>query len=518
MPGGRDRSRSLDQNPLASVLPLDWLFSDNEPDPPGSPKGVQQAAAASIAAASAQEASGDIDSSRASSGTDCETRNLLPSLEQKSEAVIPETEQSSGAIPKKRSLARDIHVIATTDIQDNEDSYGAGDAMTDDPGGSAKTWQRRAFRRRRTQDQMSVEGISESAGDNEEKDGEEEDHDSLSSDLRQKILDILAQDDSDQNLDKLRSELVLRKERVRRKMKQQMERHREHSDRNHTTHMGAPLTSVVVNQATSPSCVSSASNVAAAVPRRSAGEEEARREKRRLRRAARRRGVEQQQQQQQQEVIAKDGRENSRRSSSGATTYQTSVGGLAGSGGDGGVSSALATMFGQQVTGAHIAVDHADTSEGAVHCFQDELGNWHTYRFGSDSTGIATQVNTPTIPAANGNRLLSTLLQSADAPAQNSGGKVNESRCSNPVISIPNTNAHACHYFVNRSGSYSNISDSSGLTVLLDSPVLVWQPSRQGDDGDRESGGYSGSLVPTTSRPSGSGNSYLNSSESNILR
>ncbi len=28
-----------------------------------------------------------------------------------------------------------------------------------------------------------------------------------------------------------------------------------------------------------------------------------------------------------------------------------------------------------------------------------------------------------------------------------------------------------------RSGSYSNLSNSSGLTVLLDSPVLVWQPS-----------------------------------------
>ena len=265
----------------------------------------------------------------------------------------------------------------------------------------------------------------------------------MSSDLRQKILDILAQDDHDQDLDKLRTELVLRKQRVRRKIKQQMERHIEQSDRTYIAHMGAPSTSVVATQATSPPRISSASNVVAAVPRRSAAEEEARRERRRLRRAARRRGAEQHQQQQQQqqqqqeeESTANDARENSRRSSSAATTNQSSLGGGGGGGGgggDSGMSSALATMFGQQGAGAHIAVDHADTSDGAVHCFQDELGNWHTYRFGSDSTGLATQVNTPTVPSANGNRLLSTLLQSADAPAQNSGGKVHESRYSNRV-------------------------------------------------------------------------------------
>ena len=347
-------------------------------------------------------------------------------MEHKFEALITETEQSSGAIPKKRPPIRDIEVASTTDIRDVEHSNVASDATTVDPGGSAKTWQRRAFRRRRTQDQMSVEGISEGTGDNGEGEGEEDEHDSLSSDLRQKILDILAQDDHDQDLERLKTELVLRKQRVRRKIKQQVERHIEQSDRTYLQHMGALSTSGVPTQAASPPCISSSSNAASAVPRRSAGEEEARRERRRLRRAARRRGPEQQ------ESAANDARENIRRSSSGATANHSAVGG-GGGGGDGGVSSALATMFGQQGTGAHIAVDHSDTSEGAVHCFQDEFGNWHTYRFGSDSTGLATQVNTPTVPSANGNRLLSTLLQSADAPAQNSGGKVHESRYSNAV-------------------------------------------------------------------------------------
>ena len=31
--------------------------------------------------------------------------------------------------------------------------------------------------------------------------------------------------------------------------------------------------------------------------------------------------------------------------------------------------------------GTHLAVDYEDTTEGAVHCFQDEFGNWHSYTF-----------------------------------------------------------------------------------------------------------------------------------------
>ena len=103
-----------------------------------------------------------------------------------------------------------------------------------------------------------------------------------------------------------------------------------------------------------------------------------------------------------------------------ATNNQISSGGA---GGGSSMSSALATIFGQQ--GAHIAVDHSDTSEGAVHCFQDEFGNWHTYRFGPDSTGLATQVNASAAPSIDGNRVLSTLLQNADAP--NTSGKANHS-------------------------------------------------------------------------------------------
>ncbi|CAK8685988.1 unnamed protein product [Clavelina lepadiformis] len=37
----------------------------------------------------------------------------------------------------------------------------------------------------------------------------------------------------------------------------------------------------------------------------------------------------------------------------------------------------------------HRAANHTDTTEGAIHSFQDEFGNWMTYTFGCDSPGVA---------------------------------------------------------------------------------------------------------------------------------
>ncbi|KAM7299440.1 pecanex-like protein 1 isoform X2 [Ixodes scapularis] len=39
--------------------------------------------------------------------------------------------------------------------------------------------------------------------------------------------------------------------------------------------------------------------------------------------------------------------------------------------------------------GTHLAISHDDTSPGAVHCFQDEHGNWQTYTFDENSTGVS---------------------------------------------------------------------------------------------------------------------------------
>ncbi|XP_066281752.1 pecanex-like protein 1 isoform X2 [Branchiostoma lanceolatum] len=37
----------------------------------------------------------------------------------------------------------------------------------------------------------------------------------------------------------------------------------------------------------------------------------------------------------------------------------------------------------------HLAMSHEDTTKGAVHCFQDEFGNWLTYTFDDSSAGVA---------------------------------------------------------------------------------------------------------------------------------
>ncbi|XP_054716073.1 pecanex-like protein 1 [Uloborus diversus] len=44
--------------------------------------------------------------------------------------------------------------------------------------------------------------------------------------------------------------------------------------------------------------------------------------------------------------------------------------------------------------GTHLANSHNDTSPGAIHCFQDEHGNWLTYTFDENSTGIARGLST----------------------------------------------------------------------------------------------------------------------------
>ncbi|KFM62369.1 Pecanex-like protein 1, partial [Stegodyphus mimosarum] len=46
--------------------------------------------------------------------------------------------------------------------------------------------------------------------------------------------------------------------------------------------------------------------------------------------------------------------------------------------------------------GTHLASSHNDTSPGAIHCFQDEHGNWLTYTFDENSTGIARGLGTAT--------------------------------------------------------------------------------------------------------------------------
>jgi hypothetical protein len=76
--------------------------------------------------------------------------------------------------------------------------------------------------------------------------------------------------------------------------------------------------------------------------------------------------------------------------------------------------AALASVVAGSGTGTHIAMSHDDTSEGAVHCFRDEHGNWQSYTFAEKGTGTANTGVMPIAAAAaataNG-KLLSTLLR-----------------------------------------------------------------------------------------------------------
>ncbi|XP_012936159.1 pecanex-like protein 1 [Aplysia californica] len=48
--------------------------------------------------------------------------------------------------------------------------------------------------------------------------------------------------------------------------------------------------------------------------------------------------------------------------------------------------AALSMMVGEE---GHLATSHDDTTDGAVHWFQDEQGNWMSYTFGENSSGVA---------------------------------------------------------------------------------------------------------------------------------
>ena len=126
-----------------------------------------------------------------------------------------------------------------------------------------------------------------------------------------------------------------------------------------------------------------------------------------------------------------------------------------------------------QGPGTHIATDHEDTSAGAVHCFQDEFGNWHSYTFGPESSGTATSVNT-TNAAANG-RILASLLRHQNSQDSSASGAAPGTEHSAVVVPASSSRHRS------RSNSVSN---SSGLTVILDSPGTT----AAGGGGDADDG------------------------------
>ncbi|KAH9509316.1 Pecanex-like protein 1, partial [Bulinus truncatus] len=99
--------------------------------------------------------------------------------------------------------------------------------------------------------------------------------------------------------------------------------------------------------------------------------------------------------------------------------------------------AALNMMVGQE---GHIATSHDDTTDGAVHWFQDEQGNWMSYSFGENSSGVALNIadinmNTNTSGSVDRRRHHDADKWSLSSIASNSTVIVEES----PQIESPNT-------------------------------------------------------------------------------
>lgn len=72
------------------------------------------------------------------------------------------------------------------------------------------------------------------------------------------------------------------------------------------------------------------------------------------------------------------------------------------------------TDHSQQPSVRHVAMSHEDTSAGAVHCFKDEFGIWHTYVFGDEGTELdAVQHHATADHSIGSSALLRDLLRTS---------------------------------------------------------------------------------------------------------
>ncbi len=197
------------QNLLSSVFPLDWLFSAGEPEPPNSPKRVST---------HAKDGGGDGNkhNESGSSGTDTETRTLLPQRneeekegeaerkeEEEAEEEQQEHHQSRGAIPKKHpSLAAS---------GSEEGGGGSEEEETGDNRRRLRDWQRRALRRRQQNREETEEEEQQQLQELQQDDDYQ-----VPLDLRERIMEILSSptsEECDRELSKLKQVLEKRKRR-----------------------------------------------------------------------------------------------------------------------------------------------------------------------------------------------------------------------------------------------------------------------------------------------------------------
>ena len=107
----------------------------------------------------------------------------------------------------------------------------------------------------------------------------------------------------------------------------------------------------------------------------------------------------------------------------------------------------------------HLATSHEDTTNGAVHCFQDEKGNWFTYTFNDKGVNMASSV----MPLSE-SRTLQKLLQRTAASVTRQQNQDNSSASTSSTTKPSLAKEDA-------SLSSSAMSLCSGLTVILDNQL-----------------------------------------------
>ncbi|XP_067011369.2 pecanex-like protein 1 isoform X2 [Anabrus simplex] len=124
--------------------------------------------------------------------------------------------------------------------------------------------------------------------------------------------------------------------------------------------------------------------------------------------------------------------------------------------------------------GTHIATSHDDTTEGAVHCFRDEHGNWLSYTFDERGTGTANSGVMPIAAAAAANgKLLNTLLrQQHSQQSQLAASDAGADSLSNSSMSLNSSNiidrtsnSHCVHH--QSSTPVASKNGSNGIPVPL---------------------------------------------------
>ncbi|KAH9518226.1 hypothetical protein DERF_008817 [Dermatophagoides farinae] len=118
--------------------------------------------------------------------------------------------------------------------------------------------------------------------------------------------------------------------------------------------------------------------------------------------------------------------------------------------------------------GTHFATSHEDTTVGAVHVFQDEHGNWFTYTFDENSTGLAKGLCPPNPFTKLSSTATSTTTQTHTAMPMmdNPNEKFKSSNALIPSTSIFYLNNPLLDLSVNSNNNNNNNIDS--ITTIRD--------------------------------------------------